>query len=245
MKSDRLRGQDYREYFHERRPTRSGERVIRWWHRRMLRFFLSRFPQLRHAAILEIGVGHGYFSDACVAAGMAYHGVEMNEEQAQRMRASGKDVVAAAVPPVPTGPNVDVAWFSHVLEHAPTYLDALEMLRSTSARLCSRGYIVVISPDLRSQKWEFWGADWSHGFPTTLRRVQQLMTEAGFEVVLARHHTATATNPVVVSLITTLFRLIPYRLLDSALRPWNSRNLAYSFMTVFGWRQILVIGQAR
>jgi hypothetical protein len=237
--------QHYSEYFETRQPAEAARGFIQSWHTRMLRSLQRLIPGLAQLRVLEVGAGWGYFARACRQRGIAYAGIELNAEQAARLREEGFDVVATSIPPFPTGAPVQLIYMSHVLEHATSYLHALEMLTAARERLDARGYVAVICPDLLSWKEEFWNGDWSHGFPTTLRRLEQIVAEAGFEIVDARHHTAGFTQPAAAFVATQLTHLIPVRALDMIFKPLTKRTLAYSFMTVFGWRQLLVVGRKK
>ena len=193
-------------------------------------------------SVLEVGAGWGFFGDACRALGATYEGLEMNADQAQRLRARGLNVAVGAIPPYPDGDPVDVIWMSHVLEHASSYLEAREFIAGALARLAPGGRLVVIAPDILSWRQEFWNVDWSHGFPTSLRRVSQLLEDCGYRVVAAEHHAGARTG-ISGAALALLFRLIPYRVLDRLALRLAGRPLAHSFMGVFGWRQILVIGE--
>ncbi len=236
----------YREYFESRAPSEIGSRVLALWHRRMFDIAARSVPSLRKGgSILEIGAGHGYFAEVCGTRGVSYQGLEINVEQAERLRGRGYAVTAAAVPPLPSGELVDCVWMSHVLEHSRDHVEAREMLSCTRSRCKSGGYVVITSPDLRSWRSEFWGADWSHGYPTTLRRVSQLVREVGMDIVAARGVVATLSNPVAVVLLSLLANCIPYRTFDAVSTSLGGRDLGYSFMGTYGWRQVFVIGEWR
>lgn len=237
------RSDSYREYYESRKPTNFGEKVLRHWHAKMYALAAKHIPGLHAKTVLEVGAGWGFFADACRARGTRYLGMEMNAAQAKALSAKGHEVVAGAVPPFPSGDPVQVIWMSHVLEHATTYLHAAQMVAAARDRLDRGGYLVVIGPDVKSWGAEFWNCDWSHGFPTTVHRVEQLMRESGFEIADARHHTATFGNPVMQFLATNTFRLVPYNVVDGLLGMATGRTFAYSFMAVFGWRQIFVVGR--
>jgi 2-polyprenyl-3-methyl-5-hydroxy-6-metoxy-1,4-benzoquinol methylase len=241
--SEGARSGEYSEYFEARRPIAFGEQMVRWWHRRMFRQVAGRIADFRRGPILEVGAGWGYFADVCRDEGTTYSGIELNGEQAAKLRQRGHDVVQAAVPPMPVGPECATVWMSHVLEHAVDYLHALSMVKAVYTRLRPGGHVVVIAPDLYSSREEFWSSDWSHGFPTTSRRVAQLLSEAGFAVVHAGTHTCSFTNPAADTLVHAGFQLLPHRTLDLLAKRAMNRTLFYSFMTVFGWRQILVIAR--
>jgi SAM-dependent methyltransferase len=236
----------YGEYFGARAPSAVGSRVLTLWHRRMFEIAARTVPALRRGGrILEIGAGHGFFAGICRARGLDYTGIEMNGRQAQRLREDGFEVVTATVPPLPSGEPADCVWMSHVLEHARDHVEAREMLSCTRTRSKPGGCVVITSPDLQSWRSEFWSADWSHGYPTTLRRVCQLVSDVGMEIAEARTLVATLTNPVAVALVSLATGTIPYRLLDAVSLPLGGRDIGYSFMGTFGWKQIQVIGRWR
>jgi SAM-dependent methyltransferase len=234
---------EYREYFASRRPSSFGERVLRSWHRRLLRLAIRFLPELPQSRVVEVGAGWGFFAEACRERGIPYEGIELDAQQAGALRAAGFDVRAGAVPPFPEGGAAQVVWMSHVLEHALDHRHAMAMVRSAFERLDPGGALVVIGPDVLAWGTEFWNCDWSHGYPTSRRRVEQLMAEAGFVRVASRSHVATLDQPVLVPLLALLFRMVPYRLIDAILLRTIGRDFAYSFMGVYGWKQILVIGR--
>jgi SAM-dependent methyltransferase len=234
---------EYREYFSHRRPSGFGMRVLSSWHARMLALVMRIVPDLRSRRVIEVGAGWGFFASACRERGIAYEGIELDEQQAAALREQGFAVSAAAIPPFPNGEPVQLVWMSHVLEHARDYLHAMQMVRAAFDRLDPNGHLVILGPDVLAWKEEFWNCDWSHGYPTSRRRVEQLLTEAGFEITTSRSHVATFDNVFVVAVLAALFRLVPYNLIDGLLMRTIGRPLAYSFMGVYGWKQILVLGK--
>jgi SAM-dependent methyltransferase len=243
MNTSADRSAHYNEYFTVREPTSLGRRLQYWWHTAMLRIARRVIPGLDRKRVLEVGAGHGFFAEVCQKHEIAYAGLEMNAGAASKLRARGLHVTAATIPPFPVGESTDVVWMSHVLEHAPTFIAAREMLAGAYERLEAGGHLVVICPDLESWKEGFWSADWSHGFPTTLRRVKELVQECGFRVAYARHHTATVTNPFLMNLLTLVFSWIPVRFGDWVMRLLTGHDFCHSFMTLCGWRQVYVVGQ--
>jgi hypothetical protein len=210
----------------------------------MLDHAAKRIPKLRAGGrILEIGAGHGFFARACRDRGLEYEGVELNAPQAEKLRGLGFSVVSASVPPLPEGPAVDCVWMSHVLEHAKDPWEAREMMACTRARVRSGGAVVVICPEIRSWRSEFWATDWSHGYPTAVRRVRQLACDVGLEIVDARTLVATVSNPAAVALIGFLNLFIPYRLIDAVSTRLGGRDVGHSYMGTFGWKQMCVIAR--
>jgi hypothetical protein len=234
---------NYSEYFETRKPAAFSEKFLIWWHERMLKLALKFIPDLHKKRLLEIGAAHGFFAKACKKNQITYSGHEMNVEQASLLKKSGFDVTPAMIPPIPQGKPAQVIWMSHVLEHATTFAEARQMLLACHERLDENGYVVIIAPDIYHWKEEFWSLDWSHGFPTSIPRVQQLLHEAGFSVTKTMHHTMGVSNPFLAWLFSHTFRLfLPFNLINMISKKLNGRTFGYSFMSVFGWRQIYLIG---
>ena len=237
---------NYSEYFMNRKPSPFSEKSIRFWHKRMLMIAAKWIPALHTKSILEIGVGHGFFAEVCQQKQITYQGLEMNAEQADLLKASGHDIIAVMVPPIPAGEAVQVIWLSHILEHAPSYVIAKEMLLACHERLDPEGYVVIIAPDCLHWKERFWSCDWSHGFPTSLTRVEQLLHETNFSVHRSMYHTLSLTNPVAAWSISTFFRwCLPVEILDYFFQRYTGHRFCQAFMGVFGLRQIYLIGKKR
>jgi len=235
----------YGEYFETRKPLAAGDRLIRLYHRVLFDLAARRVPGFRQLRLLEVGVGFGYFAELCRARGLAYSGIEQNRRQCERMRADGFDVECATIPPFPAGKPVDMIWLSHVLEHADGYNQAREFLLAAGARLEPGGRVVIVSPDIKSYKEEFWNTDWSHGYPTGLKRVEQLLNEAGFSVEYSTYLTAGFTHPLPVFAFDLIFRWLPVGFIDDLTKRLTGRTLCFSFMTIFGWRQVFLVGRKR
>jgi SAM-dependent methyltransferase len=218
-------------------------RVHAFWHRRMLAMVQKMTGPLQGKSVLEVGIGFGFLARLLKSQSCRYSGVEMNAKLADELRGEGFDVICSAVPPFPPGEAVDVVWMSHVLEHACNCVEARAMVAGAAQRLGSGGKLVLIAPDYLFWRGEFWGADWSHGYPTTLNRCQEIVRDVGLNVTCAVHHTATVRQPAIAYLLACLFLLIPYNLLDALLEQITGRRLAYAFMGLLGWRQILVVAE--
>ena len=196
--------------------------------------------------VLEIGTGYGFLARQFKERGFEYLGVEMNDGLAALTRELGLEVLTCTAPPFPERakeflPNV--VWLSHVVEHSVSWRAARELLIQVREMLAPGGEVVIIGPDALWWKWEFWNVDWSHGYATSVNNVRQLLWDCGFEVPTAAHHTCGIFCRPLRMLCENVFRLIPYRLIDRVCRAIFGKNFAYSFMTVFGWRQIFLVGR--
>lgn len=183
--------------------------------------------------VFEIGIGFGEFGLLCLKRGYEYKGMEMNERLTLMAREKGLNVELGKAPPIPKH-NFDTVWLSHVLEHNSTSMEARNMIEDIYNSLNSGGHLVLISPDILSWKQEFWNVDWSHGYPTSIKNVSQMFKDAGFKIIYSGY--------INRNLLTWL---IPHRLLDFLISPFTNRTLFYSFKSLFGWRQFMIIGEKR
>lgn len=238
----------YSEYLEHRRPHPRAEGALRWWHRQLLQHAEREGCAIRGGRVLEVGFGHGYFAEEVRAAGGSYVGLDISPALAAEAVRRGFDVREGRVPPLPDelAGSVDVVWMSHVLEHARDWLEAREMVIAAKRALRPGGAVVVVAPDLLDSREEFWNGDWSHGFPTTARRCVQLMHDCGLRGVRWRHHRAGLFSPLPRAAAALVAKALPYRVIDRALArsPDPDTGFAYSYMTVFGWRQIMLVGRA-
>lgn len=134
---------------------------------------------------------------------------------------------------------------SHVLEHSPSWLAAREMVSTCRDLLSDEGYVVVVGPDALSWRREFWNVDWSHGYPTTIRNVSQLFNDVGLTNIVAKHHRNGSENMLMKATFAVL-SLAPHRIIDKVMTPKRHQvgdGLTYSWKAIFGWRQILIVGQ--
>lgn len=233
----------YSEFYNVRKTPEFAMPILSFWHKRMLKIAKKNIPDLFEKTILEIGPGLGSFAEICQKNKINYCGYEMNQAQAALLKEKGYNVNAAIVPPIPLGEPVEVIWLSHMLEHASSYPDARQILLSCFERLDPGGYVVIIGPDIHHWKTEFWDCDWSHGFPTSLNRVEELLNETGFSVHKSMHHTCTLTNSFFAWFLSIFFRLMPINFFDWIFYKLTKINLCHRFMHVFGLRQIYVIGK--
>ena len=57
------RENNYNEYYN--RPSEFADKIITFWHSRMFDFASKHIPNLTNKSLLEVGVGFGYFANAC------------------------------------------------------------------------------------------------------------------------------------------------------------------------------------
>lgn len=133
--------------------------------------------------MLEIGPGQGTLAALAVDAGWEYSAVEPSPILAEQLRARGLDIIEAFAPPLPAADaSFDVIYADQVLEHM-SGIDAARALTAEARRaLKPGGVFFVVVPDYLKERGFFWDIDYTHNFPTTERRVRQLLYDGGFEI---------------------------------------------------------------
>lgn len=232
----------YNEYLRDRMPSAFAMPAIRWFHRRMLHWAAPSFPPVPQ--ILEVGFGYGLFAEEVRLSRYGYQALDASPEVCELAAAKGFHATLGCFPAQSGDFDCNVVWMSHVLEHARDWHEARAMLVKAHRLLPAEGVLVVICPDVESWGHHFW-LDWSHGYPVSKPRLAQLMSEAGFDLAGIASHTATVRAPWARFLLDLAFRLVPVALLDAISRSIAGKDYATSFMTVFGWRQIMAIGRKR
>lgn len=145
--------------------------------------------------LLEIGPGQGTLAALAVAAGWDYSAVEPSVILASQLRARGLTVIQAFTPPIPAADtSLEVIYADQVLEHM-SGIDAARSLTSEALRaLTPGGVFFVVVPDYLKERAFFWDIDYTHNFPTTERRVRQLLYDGGFEIAKVQRSIGVATG---------------------------------------------------
>lgn len=230
----------YSEYYTRRKPLSFGLSLIRGYHRRLFNIASEQIPYFNLRKVMEVGAGFGHIARLCREHGISYCGIELNPQQTENLRVGGFNVCCGKR----IGGGVfGVVWLSHVLEHCVDSGEARELISNIYGSLREGGCVFVVCPDLLHWNNYFFDVDWSHNYPTTLRRVNQLLIDCGFSVGYSKHFIWGSTNPLIVFFGGVLSRLIPFGFLDLFFVRVFGRPLCYSFMTLFGWRQIILIGK--
>lgn len=230
----------YNEYLKFRGRTKLSVPLQDFCHRRMLAFARRHFPP--QASILEVGFGLGHFAEQVRKSNIPYTAVDMSEAICASAEAMGFKIIHSPFPPAPAEIAFNVLWMSHVLEHAKDWHEARGMAEAAFRGLPSPGLLVVICPDILSYKQHFW-IDWSHGYPTSAPRLMQLMHDVGFDDVSVTYSTSTVTTRPIRAVMDLVYGLIPVGLIDGILTYVGLRPYCSSFMSLFGWRQLIVIAK--
>ena len=228
---------DYYSNYLERVPSSFGKKLLFAWHSRMLKITGIK-PVDGHRRLLEFGPGHGWFAEVASSAGWQYQFEDISRPVALSMQEKGFTLAS------PDEFNAfDVVWASHVLEHTNSPSDARRLIQEMKLRLRKGGLLVIVSPDFMSWGKHFFDVDATHGYPTTIRTVTQLMKDIGLEVVSARTHRLGGTG-VLRRFLSLLLTAIPTTPIDFFLSPERRKfrdGPFASWKAVLGWRQILVV----
>ena len=183
------------QWFAERRITGLGAKRRRRAERlkmRLLRPHLTEKPR-----VLEIGPGTGWFAAECSAAGFDYEGIEPSEPLRRELLEAGLDVVDGMTPPIPKPDGrFDLVYADQVLEHFTDHARALEFVRECARVLAPGGLLCLIAPNYLTQREFFFEIDYTHGYPTTERRMVQLTTDAGLEPLRTVRNIGPAVGPL-------------------------------------------------
>ena len=146
--------------------------------------------------MLEIGPGQGTLAALAIQAGWEYSAVEPSPLLADRLRAEGLNVVQAWTPPVPAeDASCAVLYADQVLEHMSGIDAARAFVAEALRALTPGGILFVVVPDYLKERGFFWDIDYTHNFPTTERRVRQLLYDGGFEIERVVRTIGTASGP--------------------------------------------------
>lgn len=163
------------------KPTTLGRKFVKKSAQLLYSHIKSVHPTSTDA--LEIGPGKGDFCEFWLSQGGSITAMEANSVMGQELTGKGVRVVEAFAPPLPFEPaEFDVVVASHVIEHMPTVTKAVELVEEMT-RVCKPGGVVcIVAPDIRSWKFDFWNADYTHNYVTSSRRLEQLFFNSGLKV---------------------------------------------------------------
>jgi SAM-dependent methyltransferase len=169
---------------HQRSDRRTSVGSWNWQRLMRKKFDILKQSGLRDGTCLEIGPGEGDFARLCAAAGIGYQAVERNPTYQQKLQAEGFDVELGTVPPLPfPDERFDAICIMAVLEHMPTFEQAIELLSESYRVLKPDGLLAIEVPDFLRAGINFYAWDYTHSFPTTIVRLEQILFDCGFSPI--------------------------------------------------------------
>lgn len=190
--------------------------------------------------LLEVGCGVGLLGLAAdsLAVG-SYYGVEPTPELAEvaRRRLGAERILDFALPDLDASLHnrFDLVISVMVVEHTDNAAMAAEWIAAMYKCLKVGGVLVLITPDLLSYKEFFWDIDWSHGYPTTLERLEQICLSLDLKILdstLIRAGESSWLTRFICSLVS---RLIPTRTVDAITVRLFGRRLGRGIQSALFW----------
>lgn len=153
--------------------------------------------QKPQALVLEIGPGIGIFAEACTRMKYSYVAIEFNKGLVREL-AVKYQLVCGFVPPLPIKNEiVDVIVADQVVEHMPTFREALGLLSECHRALKPSGFLVLGFPDYaRMNGLAFYDGDYSHSFLTTKNRIEQIFRDIAFKPLRVIQFSGSISNPI-------------------------------------------------
>jgi len=162
--------------------TEAYSKIKHTFSRKILDKLESYIPGESH--VLEVGPGAGHFARECVKRGYKYIAIDSSHVIRDKLKEMGIDVLDATIPPIPMEEKtVDLFFASMVLEHMPTYIDAIGFIEEGKRVLKPNGIICLTFPNAYPNGKIFWEMDYTHSYFTTPRRVVQLCKHLGLDVI--------------------------------------------------------------
>jgi SAM-dependent methyltransferase len=145
--------------------------------------------------MFEIGPGHGTLAEQAVEAGWRYTAIEASPILVEVLKKKGLRVIESWTPPIPIpDAGADVVYADQVLEHMSGIDTARQFTAEALRALRPDGVFFVVVPDYLKERTFFWDVDYTHNFVTTERRVRQLFTDNGFDILHVERSIGTATG---------------------------------------------------
>ena len=174
--------------------------------------------------MLEIGTGSGQLAYQMLQADVSlqYLGVEPTNS----LRAATTELLSpygsrarlidSSLPQlVGTSDNsFDVCVMFHLLEHAPDQYQAHQWLSAVFSKVKQGGRVIIVCPNLFDYKTYFYDGDWSHGYPTTSRRIELLGIDAGFRSIEATDLRGNSNNLLVKGILRVGSFCVPTGLIN-------------------------------
>jgi SAM-dependent methyltransferase len=182
--------------------------------------------------LLEIGIGQGDMKEKLqILPGHVYLGMDINFGICANFLKGSALNINAALPVLPLKEkSVDVVYLSHVIEHLFDYSTVLKFLQESNRVLSDDGRLIILFPDYDSWQIDFEDVDYSHNFPMTARRMEQLSADSGFKIKKWTDYCGIGTG-LKGRLFSLMGKMIPFRLIYSLNPPkfYKWRKSAYAF----------------
>jgi len=135
--------------------------------------------------LLEIGSGRGSFAKLCKKKKIEYFGVEPQVYLCKKLKKEGFKVINKKVPPIPfKGKYFDYVVHFHVIEHLKGGEEVYNFFSEIRRVLNKGGRMIFRCPNAKTWGFSFWDVDYTHSFITSPKRLEQVLYDAGFDVII-------------------------------------------------------------
>lgn len=168
-------------------------------------------------SVFEVGSGLGEFARYTAELRyMRYIGLEPHSCMRDALKDEGFDVRPGTISEFEMIEKVDLVYAAHVIEHFLDYDEVFEMIEKCRGFLKPKGRMLFLYPDIEKSAALFF-RDYTHCYPTTKKRVEDILSDCGMRVVRSGYYSGPFTNPLIVWFIHKIFKFVPMP--DS----WRSR----------------------
>lgn len=218
------------DFFYNCKVTKMGQWLISLQIQSIVNIIFKHIDSKFVNKILDIGFGRGpYFKELKKRTySVEYFAIEPNEKLRDAALKMGCNVcVEYKVPPLPveiTNKKYDVIILSHVIEHLKNYSNVVLLFNELKKVLNIDGLIFVSAPDINDYRCDFYNVDYSHEYPTSLRRINKLVEDCGYKI----EESGYIRGPIVGSLSSLLFPV--QKLIDLVIGSlWNITGMEKLF----------------
>jgi SAM-dependent methyltransferase len=170
------------------RTGRPGISAVGYWlvnfrNERTINFFKKNFKDGHKIKLLEIGPGKGMFAELCIKNGIEYLVIEGEEGMAKDLSDKNIKVINGIVPPFCVNKKFDIIYMNQVFEHMDDLGMAKQLLSDCIKNLNNGGLLYISCPEISFWKEDFFACDYTHNFPTSLKRLEQMFYDFDLKII--------------------------------------------------------------
>lgn len=149
---------------------------------------INKFWIRKKKSILEIGPWKGYFATFCKKNNLNYTAIEWSKTLYNNLKKDFK-VYNKFVPPLDVNWTFDIIYMNQVFEHMDNKNQATALLEECHKKLKDNWLIIIATPDYVAWKEDFFVWDYTHSFPTSMRRLEQIFCDNDFSIIYKNYYT--------------------------------------------------------
>jgi SAM-dependent methyltransferase len=195
--------------------------------------------ELNGKQLIEVGCGSGRLLPIAIDMGLHYSTFEPTESMRKAVRDTASrnsipresfEVINESLPEIPLKyfDKFDFGVAMHVIEHAPNQYEAYQWIKSISRCINLGGYFLIVTPYYPDYSWRFYDVDWSHGFPTTVNNLVEILEDLSLEVKYAKTIRGWTSSSIVGAAYSVFLKISPTGFLDFLCEKLFHQKLLYS-----------------